>query len=393
MSQNQCLPLYSRKRGVWCKEDEEEEEEEEEVVEEGKEENEGKDEDAVLQKKEKNLSTQVAAITGSNIDNLQTMDAMDYLSMVHHEASLLPKVFLKGTTTASRTKKTLSTAKNTVKTTNRKNDDDLCLLPIDGSAATIYLSSRIDVLPPQQIFQLPVAPKPWINNVLADFSSLRQCLEQQQTVRSNNRIIPLPPLKDSGGWHEFCLGPQEAEGNIDGYFDDKEDNDDNEQDLAEDEEEEEEVPEWRRYVEQQQHANNGVGMKPSVSLLLQMDQVMTRRVLSHLISWVVEDNFPMSYQRALWIYALLARLEKPLHRNESALLRTILRTCCQLRAECTTTTVEGGTAEAHSSDNTALLPLLNVLIVIVGIYYEQGPQVMSLSSSSSISDSGTAGKS
>jgi survival of motor neuron protein-interacting protein 1 len=252
-------------------------------------------------------------------------------------------------------------------------DDYLQLLPSEGSAATIYLSSRMNILPAQQMYQLPVHPNAWVTHVLADFSSLRQCLEQQQATRSNSRLIPLPPLKDSGGWHEFCLGSQEAEGNIGGYYDDHdvddEEDGENEQDSAMEEEEEGEQPEWRRYL-QQHSTHGGGGMKPSVSLLIQMDQVMTRRVLSHLISWVVEDNFPMSYQRSLWIYALLARLEKPLHRNESALLRTILRTCCQLRAECT--------KEDEDDGKTSVLPLLNVLIVIVGIYYEQGPQAMSI---------------
>lgn len=374
MSQTQCLPLHtSGKQGV-RKRDEAEAGEED-----GKVSRNGEEGDEEI---EKNIShSKQGAMTGSNIETLQTMDAMEYLSMVHHEASLLPKVFVKNVEATPTLQKT--TTGNTKRESTRRNhgvrcdlnDDDVHLLPSEGSAATIHLlSSRMAILPAQQIYQLPVHPNGWVTHVLADFSSLRQCLEQQQqSTRGNARLIPLPPLKDSGGWHEFCLGSQEAEGNIGGYYDDPKADDaedgENEVDLAAEAQGEGETLEWRRYL-QQHTTNGGGGMKPSVSLLMQMDQVMTRRVLSHLISWVVEDNFPMSYQRSLWIYALLARLEKPLHRNECALLRTILRTCCQLRAEYTKEDEEGV--------NTSVLPLLNVLIVIVGIYYEQGPQAMSI---------------
>jgi survival of motor neuron protein-interacting protein 1 len=380
MSQTQCLPLYLGKQGARKRElaaaaaEEEEDEKDIQNLEEG---GEG------VEVNENCSQSKLSATTGNDIKNLQTMDAMEYLSMVHQEASLLPKVFVKNTTATPISKKTTTGIIKREKAMinhgvkcDYGDDDYLQLLPSEGSAATIYLSSRMNILPAQQMYQLPVHPNAWVTHVLADFSSLRQCLEQQQATRSNSRLIPLPPLKDSGGWHEFCLGSHEAEGNIGGYYDDhnvddEEEDGENEQDLAMEEEEEEEGEqlEWRRYL--QQHTTNvGGGMKPSVSLLMQMDQVMTRRVLSHLISWVVEDNFPMSYQRSLWIYALLARLEKPLHRNESALLRTILRTCCQLRAECTKEDEEDG--------KTSVLPLLNVLIVIVGIYYEQGPQAMSI---------------
>ena len=232
-------------------------------------------------------------------------------------------------------------------------------LPIDGSAAmATYLSSRADVMPAQHAYQLPLECTSWVTHALADFSSLRKYLEQQQAIWNPKiRVIPFPKLKDAGGWHEFCLGAQEAEGNIDGYFDDNEEDDDDE----------EEEPEWKSFMRKQNPNKDTIsthGIQPSVSLLIQMDQVMTRRVLMHLTSWVVEDDFPMSYHRALWLYALLARLEKPLHRNESALLRSILRTCCKLRA-----------VEKNCSNT---LPLLNVLIAIVGVYFEQGPQVMSL---------------
>jgi hypothetical protein len=280
MSQTQCLPLHaSGKQGV-RKRDEAEAGEEEDGkgsrnVEEGDEEI------------EKNIShPKQCAMTGSNIETLQTMDAMEYLSMVHHEASLLPKVFVKNVEATPTPQKT-TIGKTTREATRRNhgvtcdwNDDDVHLLPSEGSAATIHLlSSRMAILPAQQMYQLPVHPNGWVTHVLADFSSLRQCLEQQQqSTRGNTRLIPLPPLKDSGGWHEFCLGSQEAEGNIGGYYDDPNADDavegENDHDLVAEAEGKGETLEWRRYL-QQHTTNGGGGMKPSVSLLMQMDQVMT----------------------------------------------------------------------------------------------------------------------
>lgn len=329
MSQTQCLPL-SRKRGAWCQDEEEESPTE--------------DNTTTLQQ-----DVSIAIQTGSSIEELQTMSAMEYLSMVHREANSLPRVFVSN-------KSVMDQSATPVK----KNSKSDSFLPIDGSAAmATYLSSRADVMPAQHAYQLPVECTSWVTHALADFSSLRKYLEQQQAVSNPKiRVIPFPKLKDSGDWHEFCLGAQEAEGNIDGYFDDNEEGE---------EDDDEEEPEWKSFMRKQSPNKDKIntnGIQPSVSLLIQMDQVMTRRVLMHLTSWVVEDDFPMSHHRALWLYALLARLEKPLHRNESALLRSILRTCCKLRA------VE------KTCSNT--LPLLNVLIAIVGVYFEQGPQVMSL---------------
>ncbi|GMF52440.1 unnamed protein product [Phytophthora fragariaefolia] len=98
---------------------------------------------------------------------------------------------------------------------------------------------------------------------------------------------------------------------------------------------------------------------PHLRLLLQFDQVLTRRLLDYHAAWLSEeDATPLSRARAVWIYALLARLDKPVHANVAATIRQILRRCWTLRSEL----------EAPSEIQ---LKSLNILIVIAGDFFGQ----------------------
>eukprot|EP01041_Mallomonas_annulata_P002008 gene2007-3902_t len=90
------------------------------------------------------------------------------------------------------------------------------------------------------------------------------------------------------------------------------------------------------------------GVSPTPSLLMQFDQVMTQKVLSHHVSWL--ERKELSVSRAAWIYALLARLEKPLYQDTAAVVRNLYRIC----------------SESES------IAVLNLLITISGLYFSQG---------------------
>lgn len=62
--------------------------------------------------------------------------------------------------------------------------------------------------------------------------------------------------------------------------------------------------------------------------------------------------------RAQWLFALAARLEKPLHAEHAAAFRGVLRHCAALRAGC-------------GSADDPLLPQLNVLMAVAGTYFGQ----------------------
>ena len=140
---------------------------------------------------------------------------------------------------------------------------------------------------------------------------------------------------------------------------------------------------------------NGDGFTPSTSLLLQMDQVMVRRVLGHMtryIDRVSDDNRQNSSY--IWIYALLARLEKPIHRDDAVTLFTLLKRLTLLRHQIAESTLLADPVDSKlgnmrtlstsdskrapaddkvdSDNNRQYLATLNTLIAIIGLYFEQG---------------------
>jgi len=98
------------------------------------------------------------------------------------------------------------------------------------------------------------------------------------------------------------------------------------------------------------------GVAPSLSLILQFDQVLTQKLLGY---WVdLLEVLPMNRQASGWIYALLSKIQWPLHRDTAAMLRAILRLCCKQRAQV-------------QEIEDQILPMLNVIILITGNYYKQ----------------------
>ena len=166
-------------------------------------------------------------------------------------------------------------------------------------------------------------PAEWARSVIADFSDLRLTLEAhaaQGVGGKSGPRMPVPRLKDSRGWHRFCFGTTEA-------CPDSEDDEESET------------------VETPQ------GTLPSVRLLLQFDFVMTQRLVAMHARWL--DSCALSHNRALWLYALLARLHKPLHRDTCAVLRQLVKRLLVLR------------------DATEEPAALNALLVLAGRYFDQ----------------------
>lgn len=92
----------------------------------------------------------------------------------------------------------------------------------------------------------------------------------------------------------------------------------------------------------------------------------------------------MTPARGRWLYALLARLEKPLYRETAASIRQLYRRCCALRHQLSLTSdsvalAPQSTGDAESDANSAVkfqntLASLNVLISICGSYFGQGEE-------------------
>ena len=261
---------------------------------------------------------------------------------------------------------------------------------ISGSLAYL-LSDRTGLPRPPSAAHLPASS--WIGAALDDFSRLRlyldACVEGQiggktqpgsgtgstcSSSTSRSSRMPVPPMRAREGWHVYCLGRDEAQG----YYQDDDDEDDT--NMVEDKSGRRKVEAWRDDIPP-------AGHPPNTALLCQMDQVMVRRVLAHHVSYVCDGGdgggeevgcynhttYAMTANRARWLYGLLARLAKPLHRDDAAVLRRLLRECCVRRARIGVGMVADGTmGGGGGGSSTTLVSLLNTLIAIVGIYFEQG---------------------
>jgi len=302
-----------------------------------------------------------------DFDDINALDAAGYLSRVRAQARRLPEIF------ESSAKPAIDGAGSSpAKKVKRQHDENEV---ITGSAASLHFmlsssnnsNSTHGIQPPPSSQHVPAGGVQWVEQTLASFSQLRRYLEQcqcQGVGRDKSQRLPVPAMKDRIGWYTFCVGVDAAVGNAGGYFDDNDDNDDNQQ-------KEQELPAWRRSLPP-------TGFTPTTSLLLQLDQVMVRRVLAHVTHYfceqVVRDTstnlqqqqqqqqLHQSQQQKLllsWLYALTARLERPIHRDDAVTLYTLLKALTAARA-------------ATPSNARPALASLNVLIAVVGIYLEQG---------------------
>lgn len=275
-------------------------------------------------------------------DNIESMDGAEYLSRVVKQAKKLPDIFVAPEEESVDEESSGKVAQN--------------FIAIDGSAASLsyLISGRASLTSVPSKQHLPENQK-WIEATIKNFEKLRSYLENCKAEgiggKKTDRIL-FPQMKDRSGWHLFCVGKDEAQGNVGSYYGDDGDEEDS-KDAVED------LPEWRK---------NGIppdGNKPSVTILCQMDQVLVRRVLAHLSYYIREGWSLLTPQRTEWLYALLARLEKPIHRDDAAILFGLLKVLTLFRSKLKAT-----------DRNT--LARLNTLIILIGIFFEQGGGVSRL---------------
>jgi gem associated protein 2 len=324
-----------------------------------------------LERKRKISATEVICF-----DDIGNLDAATYLSRVAAEASRLPEIFQAAddgsSTVVATTTTTFAAAARTRKPPPRP------IVTTGSAASALYLvSHRTALYPPPSVDHLPKAPLQWRDTALTNFVKLRSFLHEacvKPTVR-----LPVPPMKDRGGWHVFCVGHDAASGNPGGYFADTNNDDDGSSEEEEDDEDGDSddedqsataaasaavvVPEWRRSLPTD-------GYPPIVPLLLQMDQVMIRAVLHHL-AFFVTAGFRLHDNLAGWIYALLARLEQPIHRDEAVMLYGLLKRLTIVRKS---TTIPAAATHKGDSNSSSVdeLAACNLLILILVAYFEQG---------------------
>ncbi|KAL4442036.1 hypothetical protein ABPG77_011297 [Micractinium sp. CCAP 211/92] len=108
---------------------------------------------------------------------------------------------------------------------------------------------------------------------------------------------------------------------------------------------------------------------PELQQLRGLDQLQVRRQLHSAIHAAVEEE-TVAPEAAAMLYALSARIEKPLHAGTCALYRQLLRHCAAQRA-----------ALGSSGDGAACGPHLahlNILITIAGAYFGQDEELATM---------------
>ena len=302
-------------------------------------------------------------------DVVGSMSASEYLSRVNREAKEIPDIMVADEGSPKPNEKGEKPGDGQRSPSQRGN-----FVPIDGSAASLaYLlssRSRTTPLPSEDHLPKTESVEAWAASVIANFERLREHLAETRAKGVGGKRsarAPVPAMKDGASWHVFCVGSDDARGNSGAYFAD--DYSDNDNDTADrkpsgDKEEEEALPPWRIDLPVD-------GYEPTVSLLLQMDQVMIRRVLSHMVHYIDLGWSPTSGtgRRAEWIYALLARLEKPVHRDDASVLFRLLKHLTLARSKLD---IGGG---GNKTNNRSHLAKLNTLIVLVGLFFEQGGSI------------------
>jgi hypothetical protein len=261
--------------------------------------------------------------TPMDISALESMDAMEYLASVKEQASSLPDVFI----SEQVQDETMVNDGGGANVELSMNGDGHA--PIDGSAAArdYLFSHRLDILPPPTTMHVPPVQSlySWKDSTLNNFSVLRlymsTCCEElkrvtkantmntnvntKSTKNGNHDRIKVPKSKDLYAWHVFCLGDEgrkEMESKMVSVQLSDMDYDANASEID---------------LELSKYNIPSEGYEPTTKLLSQFDQIIIRRLLSHHTQYVAA-GCTMTVKRMKWLYAVLARLEKPLHRDELA---------------------------------------------------------------------------
>jgi hypothetical protein len=332
--------------------------------------------------------------TTYSFENVTEMSATEYLANVSQQAKTMPSIFfsqdvdpaIKGTTTMP-----MATPSNHVATSSSSSTHQYYSLLQDtftsGSAASIsYLfSPQCILIPAPSSRHVPCNILTFSSIVIENFERLRTYLEQCQehgVGGKNTHRLPVPPLKCREWWDMFCVGSNEDDDTEKVQWEENttatvpQSLSIEEETLVQDPVEKSSdivavtPPLWKENLPQD-------GFDPTVRLLLQMDQVMIRRVLFHLAHYVKvfttadatlnsSSSSSSRQQRNLekrmeWIHALLARLEKPVHRDDAAGLQSLLRDLCLARSKI----------DCDKPSDQASLKQVNGLIVLIGIYFEQ----------------------
>ncbi|KAK9810074.1 hypothetical protein WJX72_004382 [[Myrmecia] bisecta] len=176
-----------------------------------------------------------------------------------------------------------------------------------------------------EAIELAMPEKRWLQSILTEFALLRLQIQQAEEDGTHEESTG-PSGRDSLSWRNYCFGKSSSPA--------------------------------ASTSSPQPGAFDSRPHLPSLPALLTLDKTQAEVLFQRHVDWLVCSKHPPEEQHMLWLYALAARLEKPLAARTSAQLRSLLRHCACLRADV-----------LDAAD--PLLPHLNVMIAIAGAYFGQ----------------------
>lgn len=189
------------------------------------------------------------------------------------------------------------------------------------------------------------------HELVADFTLLRMKVEAKRQICEKSGLpveaTQLPSNPDHVWWRNYCLGKKTLVGSDDETSSSSDDETDTDKDVSE----------GQNGKTQQKKKLPSVheAQPPLLSVLCQLGQIQTHKLLKYHIQWIKQLGF--RNQNGLWIYSLLASLEKPLPSEIYSTLRDMSRVCSEVRSKL-------------SADDELLRPL-NLIICIIGRYFNQ----------------------
>ena len=212
-------------------------------------------------------------------------------------------------------------------------------------------------------------PSKWQDDLVANVSELRRYLARWEArgVPDKVPVADLPEPSDRPGWHERCFGvPLTARrnGGSGGGMSRTDGTDGGETGSNSGA-----ISAAAAGAGAGRGNGGGAAQQPLLSLVLSFDEVTSLALLRHHVSWLCQQGGHQNAQRraiplrerALWIFALLLKIDKAICAETGALLRRLLRRCAQIRAAL----------EKDSSD----LAYVNLIITVADRYFGQGGQL------------------
>eukprot|EP00250_Pteridium_aquilinum_P017148 c23475_g1_i2 orf=236-1324(-) len=178
--------------------------------------------------------------------------------------------------------------------------------------------------------------KEWVQAFLKDFSELRAVLSNSSAPHEDG-LEDLPSIRNKSVWKSVCFGRSRST-----------DPCDEQEDSNTTCEPTDALP--------KETVSDDIAHSPCLKVLLRLDEISRATLFRYHVLWLNEQS-QLTYDRAMWLFALAAAVDSLLDDQTSAAFRDMLRKCAELRVRKTAVDEE--------------LYMINILMTIAGEYFGQ----------------------